>query len=84
MARGTAFFLLLAGCAGTQSQQAFTLRPAAQVELTVTAPNRSAERDRNLADCIERSLREQEEKQELQGELPAVHGNESTTVGLAR
>jgi len=65
MIRGTALFLLLLpACAETGSQRAFIPRPAAAFAPRVTTPNRSTERDRDLADCIERSLQDQEDRDE--------------------
>jgi hypothetical protein len=66
MTRGTALLLLLLlpACAETGSQRAFIPRPAAAVAPLVTTPNQSIERERDLADCIERSLREQEDRDE--------------------
>jgi hypothetical protein len=61
MIRGAALLLLLLpACAGTQSQRAFIPRPAAAFVPSVTTPNKADERDRELADCFERSLRDQE------------------------
>ena len=60
MYRIAVFLLLpLAACA-TQSQQAFTPRPASAPELHVDAPNLSAARDQNLEVTLERSLEQQE------------------------
>jgi hypothetical protein len=65
MIRGTALLLLLLpACAETGSQRAFIPRPAAAFAPLVTTPNKSTERDRDLADCIERSLHEQEDRDE--------------------
>lgn len=64
MVRLSLLVALLAGCAGTQSQQAFVLqRPAAMVPL-VEAPNVSAEHDRSLQEALDRSLRDQERQDE--------------------
>jgi hypothetical protein len=82
MFRGTALSLsllvLLPACADTQSQRAFTPRPAAVALPQVTTPNTSAARDRELADCFERSLdaQEQEDRGErdrgAQGQVPPL------------
>ena len=62
MIRATALFLLLlpAACAEGQSGRAFIPRHAAAVDIPVETPNRSAERDRGLAASLDRSLHEQE------------------------
>jgi hypothetical protein len=66
MMRATALFLLLlpAACADAQSGRAFIPRHAAAVDIPVLTPNRWAERDRDLAGCLERSLKQQEEREE--------------------
>ena len=65
MTRAAALFLLLlpAACAETQSGRAFLPRPAAEAEIPVVTPNRSAERNRDLADSLDRSLEAQEERE---------------------
>jgi hypothetical protein len=71
MTRAVVLLLMLAGCAETQSQRAFTPRPAAAVDLVVTTPNRSVEREHELADAIERSLHEQENRDQT-APVPAI------------
>jgi hypothetical protein len=53
---------LLPACADTESQRAFTPRPAAVALPRVTTPNTSAQREHELADCFERSLDAQEQE----------------------
>ena len=78
MIRSTALLLLLLpACAGTQSQRAFIPRPAAAFVPSVTTPNTSAERDHELADCFERSVREQEDR-DRGAEAPAMMPEEAT------
>jgi len=55
---------LLAGCAGTQSQQAFVLQRPAAVVAFVETPNVSADHDRSLQAALDRSLRDQEQQDE--------------------
>jgi hypothetical protein len=71
MTRAVVLLLLLAGCAETQSQRAFTPRPAAAIDPVVTTPNKSVERDHELADAIERSLHEQEDRDQA-GRAPGI------------
>jgi hypothetical protein len=65
------FLLLLPACAETQSQRAFTPRPAAAIDPVVTTPNKSIERDHELADALERSLHEQEDRDQA-GRAPGI------------
>ncbi len=58
----TLFLLLLPACAGTQSGAAFTPRSASQEIPVILPPNKAADHDRALADCIERALEQQEEQ----------------------
>ena len=62
MTRTTALFLLLlpAACADSQSGRAFLPRHPAVVDIAVETPNRSTERKRDLAASLDRSLQEQE------------------------
>jgi hypothetical protein len=64
MLRPTLFLSLLAGvgCAETQSQRAFILRPASETVPAVALANQSPDHDRNLAESLERSLKEQEDQ----------------------
>ncbi|HXX70046.1 MAG TPA: hypothetical protein VEK07_22895 [Polyangiaceae bacterium] len=55
---------LVAGCAGTQSQQAFVLQRPAVVVPLVETPNVSADHDRSLQAALDRSLRDQEQQDE--------------------
>jgi uncharacterized lipoprotein YmbA len=95
MIRATALLafapLLLAACAGTQTRQAFSLRPAAAPELHAEmASNSTVERERALADAIERSLRAQEDaddngpaaaaKVDVKALVPPAAGSEPRTV----
>jgi len=56
--------LLLAGCAGTQTQQAFTPQRAAVVVPFAMTPNVSAEHASSLEEALDRSLRAQEQEDE--------------------
>jgi hypothetical protein len=95
MIRATALLgfvpLLLTACAGTQTREAFSLRPAATPEPpAVVASNSTVERDRNLAAAIERSLRSQEDaddngpsatvKVDVKALVPPAGTRESPTV----
>jgi hypothetical protein len=75
MTRAAALLLLLlpAACAETQSARAFAFRPAAVTDIAVTTPNTSAERNRDLAQSLDRSLQVQEEHEQwvLQEMVPA-------------
>jgi hypothetical protein len=51
---------LSVGCAGTQTQEAFTIRPPAPYVPFVATPNVSAEHQQNLEAVLDRSLRDQE------------------------
>jgi hypothetical protein len=65
MLRSSLFLVLLAacvGCAETQSQRAFIVRPAAETVPAVALANRSPDHDRNLAESLERSLKDQEDE----------------------
>jgi len=83
--------LLLTACAGTQTRQAFSLRPAATPEPPeVMAPNSTVERERNLAAALDRTLRAQEEaddngpsataKVDVKALVPPTSARESRTV----
>jgi hypothetical protein len=65
MTRSAALFLLLlpAACADTQSGRAFIPRQASEVVVVVATPNKSADRDRQLADSLDRSLKEEEARE---------------------
>jgi hypothetical protein len=95
MIRATALLvlvpLLLPACAGTQTREAFSLRPAAAPELHAEmASNSTVERERTLAAAIERSLRAQEEaddngpsataKVDVKALVPPEAARESRTV----
>lgn len=55
---------LSVGCAGTQTQQAFTIRPPAPYVPFVATPNVSAEHQQSLETALDRSLRDQERQDE--------------------
>jgi hypothetical protein len=58
--RGFFLLLLLSACADTQSGRAFNVRSAAEYVPIVVQPNTSAERNRDLASALDRSLDQQE------------------------
>jgi hypothetical protein len=74
MTRTIALFLLFlpAACADSQSGRAFLPRHAAAVDIPVETPNRSTERNRDLAASLDRSLQQQEEREQAarQGVTP--------------
>jgi hypothetical protein len=55
---------LSAGCAGTQTQQAFTIRPPAPYVPFVATPNVSSEHEQSLEAALDRSLGDQERQDE--------------------
>jgi hypothetical protein len=76
MTRAAALLLLLlpAACAETQSGRAFAVRAPAVVDVAVTTPNTSDERNRDLAASLDHSLQVQEEREQwvpLQPTVPA-------------
>jgi hypothetical protein len=66
MTRAAALLSLLlpAACAETQSGRAFAVRAPAAVDVAVTTPNTSVERNRDLARSLDRSLQAQEEREQ--------------------
>jgi hypothetical protein len=58
------FLLLPAACAETQSGRAFAVRAPAVVDVAVTTPNTSGERNRDLAASLDHSLQAQEEREQ--------------------
>jgi hypothetical protein len=56
------FLLVVVGCAETPSQQAFTPRRPAQDVPIPTGPNQFAERDRALAESLDRSVQALEDE----------------------
>jgi hypothetical protein len=79
MSRAYLIFLLMAGCAETQSQRAFTPRqPAEEVPASET-PNQFAAHDRALAESIDRSLQVMEDEPMVPA-LPVAIDKESSAT----
>ena len=82
MSRVHLIFLLLfgvVGCAETPSQQAFTPRRPAQEVLAPIGPNQFAERDRALAESLDRSVQALEDEPMIPAG-PGVIDKESSTA----
>jgi|HubBroStandDraft_6_1064221.scaffolds.fasta_scaffold382785_2 hypothetical protein len=79
MSRAYLFFLLMAGCAETQSQQAFTPRRPAEEVPAFTTPNRFGEHDRALAESIDRSLQALEDEPMIPARPAALEKESSPT-----
>jgi hypothetical protein len=54
-------FLVLAGCVGTESRQAFTPRPPAAIDPPANLADNTAEHSRSLQEAIDRALEAQDD-----------------------